>query len=122
MRTVTLIAALLLSTAAIGRDGPPHPLDGDQGYSGSVGEAQAQIDAAREPCVATLDRFKKIRQGSARYYVKNVMRCEGELVASERIGYGNFETYRFKGREPGSFMLIQIRDQVVSSTFQMGLQ
>jgi hypothetical protein len=118
MRTLTLIAALLLSTAAVSRDGPPHPLDGGQGKDGTIEE----LAAAQEPCVATYDRFKRIRQGSARYYVKNVMRCEGELVASERVGYGNFETYRFKGREPGSFMLVQIRDQVVSSTFQMGLQ
>jgi hypothetical protein len=97
---------------------PPHPLDGQQGRDGSIEE----LEAARQPCVATLDRFRKIRQGSPRYYVKNVMRCEGELVASERIGYGNFETYRFVGREPGSFMLVQIRDQTVSSTVQMGLK
>lgn len=101
MRTLALIAALVLSTMAAG----------------------CNVQQGREgPGVATLERFNKIVQGSSRDDMKNVMQCEGGMVGSDRIGNAYFEAYRFLGREPGSFMIIQVQGQTVVNTMQMGLQ
>lgn len=99
MRTLTLVAALLLSTMAAGCN------------------VQQGSDAK---CVATLARYNMLRQGSTREDVKTVMLCEGELVASDRIGNLDLQTYRFLGRN--GFMMVQFQGQAVVNIMQMGLQ
>lgn len=123
MRTVTLIAALLLSTAAMGRDGPPHPLDPvENGYGWSHEEENRAPAAAPRVCAVTYDKFRKIRQGAPYNQIKGYLHCEGELISSERIGYRNYRVYRFNGDKPGSFVGIRFADNLVSDTFQSGLQ
>jgi hypothetical protein len=123
MRTLTVIAALLLSTAAMGRDGPPHPLDAGQGYGWShEEEAKTGTAAAPRTCSVSYDRYRKIRQGAPYNQIKGYLHCDGELISSERVGYRDFRTYRFSGEKPGSFVVITFSDNLVNSTFQSGLQ
>ncbi|KOX53829.1 hypothetical protein ADL19_14720 [Streptomyces purpurogeneiscleroticus] len=102
MRSVSgIVAALALSTMAAGCN------------------AQQSGDG---PCVATLDRFNRIVQGASRDDMKRVMQCAGGMVGSDRIGNASYETYRYLGRDPGSFMIIQVQGDTVANTMQMGLR
>ena len=102
-----------------GRDGTPHPLDAPA-HQNFASDADSAL--AVQPCVATYERFRKIKAGFLKYRVDQIMGCEGELVSSSRVGDYNVETYSWQGNKFFSAMTVTYSNRRVQSTYQMNLR
>ena len=95
---------------------PPHPLDGKQGRNGTVEEIQ------QPDCLATYEKFRKLKSGQMKSHVARVMDgCEGELVSDSRIGGIRYTTVQWRG-EGFSLMQVMFKDREILSLNQIGLR